>query len=285
MIDFVLAVMRMSTPLIFASMAGLFSERSGVVNIALEGFMLVGAFVGAVVAHYTGSPWLGWICAFVAGSLFSSIYGVFALKLVADQIVAGTAMNLLAIGCIPFATKILFNSTGSTPSLAMDARLSTEPLLVAALVVAFTIYVIRRTRWGLWILFAGEHPAALQSSGVRVERVRWMSVLLSGGLAAWGGATLSLALASSYSPLMTAGRGFIALAALIFGRWKPLPTVAACLFFGLTDAIQIRLQGSELGGVAVPVQFIQILPYVITLITLAGGLGRSRPPKALGKPL
>lgn len=284
MIDFILAVLRMSTPLIFASLAGLFSERSGVVNIALEGFMLVGAFTGAVVAHYTGSPWLGWMGAFVAGALFSSIYGIFALKLRADQIVAGTAMNLLAIGCIPFATKILFNSTGSTPSLPLDGRFSWEPLVVATLLIVFVVYVIRRTRWGLWILFAGEHPVALQSSGVRVDRVRWTSVLLSGGIAAWGGATLSLALASSYSPLMTAGRGFIALAALIFGRWKPLPAVAACLFFGLTDAIQIRLQGSEIGGFAVPVQFIQVLPYVITLITLAGGLGRSRPPKALGKP-
>lgn len=279
------ASLRLATPLIFAALGGMLSERSGVINIALESFMLVGAFSAAVVAHFSHSPWLGWIAAFTVGAVFAAAYALTVIEGRADQIVAGTAFNLLAIGTIPFISKTLFNSTGSTPSLAIAERFSDEPLWIAGLVVIGILFFVHRTRAGLWLFFAGEHPQALSSAGLSVRKVRWVAVICSGGFAAWGGASLSLALASSYSPLMSAGRGFIALAALIFGKWKPGPAALACLFFGFTDALQIRLQGATVGGVMVPVQFIQILPYVVTLIALAGFIGHSRPPQALGKDL
>lgn len=279
----VLATLRLATPLIFASMGGFMSERSGVVNVALEGFMLMGAFAGAVIGYGFDSAWLGWGAALVAGLLIGALYALFTIELKADQIITGMAFNLLVMGLIPFATKILYSSTGSTPALLLEDRFSFEPLLMAFLLVAALTYWLYKTRSGLWLLFAGEHPEALVASGVSVRKVRWAAVTLSGGFAAWGGASLSLFLASSYSPMMTGGRGFMALAALIFGKWKPLPAFLACLLFAFADAVQIRLQGVEIGGVEIPVQFIQILPYIVTIIALAGFIGNSRAPKALGK--
>ncbi|MBS1971543.1 MAG: ABC transporter permease [Bdellovibrionales bacterium] len=285
LLSLLLAGLRMATPMIFASMGGLMSERSGVVNIALEGFMLTGAFAAAVVAYYSHSAWAGWGMALVAGCLIGALYAFFVIELKADQIVTGTAINILTVGVMPFLTKILFNSTGSTPGLALEDRFSFEPTVMAFVLVAGVTYWFYQTHSGLWLQFAGEHPEALSSAGVSVRKVRWFSVITSGALAAMGGASLSTFLASSYSPMMTGGRGFMALAALIFGRWKPLPALAACLFFGLTDALQIRLQGVAIDGVEVPVQFIQILPYVVTIIALAGFFGKSEAPKALGKVL
>jgi simple sugar transport system permease protein len=278
-----LAALRMATPMIFASMGGLMSERSGVVNIALEGFMLVGSFTAAVVALYTHSVWLAWALTLVAGCFIGAIYAFFVIELKADQIVTGTAINILTVGVMPFLTKILFNSTGSTPNLPIEDRFSFEPVVLAILLVVLVTTWFYQTHSGLWLQFAGEHPEALSSAGVSVHKVRWLSVITSGAFAAMGGASLSTFLASSYSPMMTGGRGFMALAALIFGRWKPLPTFAACLFFGLTDALQIRLQGVSVGGVEVPVQFIQVLPYLVTIIAVAGFFGKSEAPKALGK--
>jgi len=277
------ASLRLATPLIFASMGGLLSERSGVVNVALEGFMLTGAFAGAVAGQYTASAWAGWVAAIFAGALIGAIYAFFVLEMKADQIVTGTAINLLVVGVAPFLTKILFNSTGSTPPLLVEDRFTFEPTLMAFVLVGLVALWLRKTRSGLWVNFAGEHPKALTASGVSVRKVRWAAVTMSGVLASMGGASLSLFLASSYSPMMSGGRGFMALAALIFGKWKPLPAFAACLFFGLTDAIQIRLQGVHIGEFEIPVQFIQILPYIVTIITLAGFIGVSRPPKALGQ--
>lgn len=278
-----MATLRMSTPLLFASFGGMLSERSGVVNVALEGFMLVGAVSGAVIAHSTHSSWLGWGTAAIAGILIAAVYALFVIELKADQIVTGTAMNLLAMGIAPFVTKILYNSTGSTPSLELEDRFGYAPLMMVFLSVAVVAFLFWRTRWGLWIAFAGEHPEALATAGVSPRRVRWTAVLASGWLAAWGGASLSLFLSSAYSPLMTGGRGFMALAALIFGKWKPIPTLFACLFFGFADALQMRLQGVPIAGIVVPVQFVQILPYVLTIVALAGFIGHSRAPKALGQ--
>jgi simple sugar transport system permease protein len=280
---FLLAAFRMATPMIFASMGGLMSERSGVVNIALEGFMLAGAFAAAVIGYYSHSVWLGWLVAILAGCLCGALFGFFVIELKADQVVTGTALNILAVGVMPFLTKILFNSTGTTPGLPIEERFSFEPLVIALLLVTGLTVWFYQTHAGLRLQFAGEHPEALSAAGFSVRAVRWKSVIASGAFAAMGGASLSTFLASSYSPLMTGGRGFMALAALIFGRWKPLPTFLACLFFGVTDALQIRLQGAMLGGVAVPVQFIQILPYVVTIVALAGFFGKSQAPKALGK--
>lgn len=280
-----LATLRLATPLIFSAMGGMMSERSGVINVALESFMLVGAFVGAVAGYYSASAWVGWIAALFAGLMIGALYALFVIELRADQIVTGMAFNLLVMGVIPFVTKILFNSTGSTPTLQVEDRFEFEPLLMAFLLVAALTFWLKRSRSGLWLLFAGEHPEALMASGVSVRKVRWTAVTLSGAFAAWGGASLSLFLASAYSPMMTGGRGFMALAALIFGKWKPLPAFLACLLFAFADAAQIRLQGVQVAGFVVPVQFVQILPYIVTIIALAGFIGASRPPKALGKEL
>ena len=272
------STLRVSTPLIFAALGGMFAERSGVINIALEGMMLVGSFGAAVGTLVTHSPWLGAACGMAAGLALATVYGLFAIRLRADQIVAGTAINMLAMGLTPFVCKILYDVTGSTPAIPIGERFQSAPLYLGWALVAVCFLWMKYTPAGLWVSFAGEHPEALDAAGVRVNRVRWMAVLVSGALAGMGGATLSIFLSSSFSRNMTAGRGFMALAALIFGKWKPIPTALACLLFGFADAIQIRLQGAG----SIPVQFIQILPYVVTVFVLAGFVGRSRPPKALG---
>ena len=277
-----LAGIRVSVPLIFAAMGGLLSERSGVINIALEGLMLMGAFFAAITAHYTHSPWLGMLAGAMAGMALASIYALFVLVLKSDQIVAGMAINILAMGIPPFINKILFDNTGSTPSLDLASRFQIAPVFVCAIVIVIIYYWYRYTPSGLWVRFAGENPEALEASGKSVYRIRWAMVLASGVLAGMGGASLSLFLASAYSRNMTAGRGFMALAALIFGKWKPIPAALACLFVGFTDALQMRLQGMTLAGTEIPVQFIQILPYVVTVVVLAGFVGSSRPPAALG---
>lgn len=275
---------RLATPLAFAAMGGLLSERSGIVNIALEGKMLVGAFAAGVVAYATGSPWLGLWGGALAGTALAALYAICVLPLRANQIVAGTGINMLALGIVPFAGKILYDVTGSTPALDIDQRFAMAPMPLAFASVLIIAALLKFTRAGLWVRFAGEHPEALAAAGVSVAKVRWAAVLAAGFLAGMGGASLSIFLASSFSRNMTAGRGFIALAALILGKWRPVPAMLACLLFGLADAVQIRLQGLEFAGVGkVPVQFIQILPYVVTLIVLAGFVGRARAPKALGQ--
>lgn len=278
------STLRVATPLLFAALGGLASERSGVINIALEGMMLVGSFAAAVVALATHSPALGMVAAVGASVLFAAIYGLFVIQFRSDQIVAGTAVNMLAAGATPFLCKILYGSSGSTPSLPLDARFQSSLIWLSWVLVGASWYWLNKTPWGVWVRFAGEKPEALDAAGVRVNRVRWVSVLLSGALAGIGGASLSIFLASSFSRNMTAGRGFMALAALIFGKWRPIPTAIACVLFGFADALQIRLQGVVLWGTEpVPVQFIQILPYIVTILVLAGVVGQSRAPRALGR--
>lgn len=278
--EIILATLRGATPLLFASLGGLFSERSGIVQIALEGMMLMGALAAAIVTLNTGSPYIGMCAGAVAGMLLAGLYAFFAITLRSNQIVAGTAANLFALGIAPFITKIVFDSTGSTPNLPLESRFTVFPFILAAAVSLFMVFWYGRTRSSVKMIFAGEAPEVLQASGTRVDFVRWMSVLMCGLMAGTGGATLSTFLASSYAPNMTAGRGFIALAALIFGGWKPLPTIFACIFFAFIDAVQIRLQGT---ATRVPVQFIQILPYLITMIALSGFFNRARAPKGLGQ--
>jgi ABC-type uncharacterized transport system permease subunit len=280
------SMLRVSTPLIFAALGGMASERAGVVNIALEGMMLVGAFAGAAVAAKAQSPWVGFAAAGGAGMALAAVYALFVIQWRSDQIVAGTAINLLAAGITPFLCKLLYGSTIGTPSLPLELRFQSAPAWIALGLALAAWAVLRGLPAGLWLRFAGEHPDALAAAGLRVKRVRWTAVLVSGLLAGLGGASLSIFLASSFTRGMTAGRGFMALAALIFGKWKPVPAALACLLFGLADALQIRLQGIVLWGTEpVPVQFIQILPYVITVFVLAGWVGRSRAPKSLGLPL
>ena len=282
--ELVLSALRVSTPLVFAAMGGLLSERSGVVHIALEGFLLVGAFASATGAYFFHSPWIGALIGMGATSVFALIYAFLVVPMRADQIVAGTAMNFLAFGLVPLLCKHYFDATGASPSLELADRFAYQPLWLMGIVVIAIEFYLRNYRSGLRLTVAGEKPAALATAGVSVAWVRMRAVILSGLLAGFGGATLSLFLSSSFSKGMTAGRGFMALAALIFGKWRPVPTLFGCLFFGLADAVQIRLQGASLGGVQIPVQFVQVLPYAITVIVLAGWVGRSRAPAALGRP-
>lgn len=277
---FLLGTLRSATPLIFASLGGLMSERSGVIQIALEGFMLVGALAGAIIAFETHNAWLGLAASCVASILLAWVYAFFVIQLRADQIITGTAINIFAIGIAPLITKVIFSSTGSTPNLDVAARFQVAPLWIALFCVIFVQYWFFKTRSGLIVRFAGEDPQVLTTSGISVTRVRWYALTACGFFCGLGGASLSLFLASSYSPIMTSGRGFVALAALIFGKWKPLPAVLACLLFAAVDALQIRLQGVF---PLIPVQFIQILPYVVTVIALAGFFGESPAPKAIGK--
>jgi ABC-type uncharacterized transport system permease subunit len=229
------------------------------------------------------SPWLGSAGGMGAGMLLSAVYALCVIGLRANQIVAGTAINMLALGMTPFLCKILYDVTGQTPAIPATDRFQSAPLYLCWVLVGVCWCWMRYSRGGLWLGFAGEHPEALDTAGVKVNRVRWAAVLTSGALAGLGGASLSIFLSSSFSRNMTAGRGFIALAALIFGKWKPVPTAVACLLFGFAEAVQIRLQGVSLwGGKPLPVQFIQILPYVVTVLVLGGFVGRSRAPKALG---
>ncbi len=273
------STLRLSTPLIFAALGGLWSERSGVINIALEGFMLMGAFAAAVGTYVTHSVWLGASLGAGAAAMLGALYGLCVIRLRANQVIAGTAINLLALGLTPFLCKLLYDVTGSTPAIPIEERFRFAPLLLCWVVVIVSWFLFQYTALGLWVGFAGEDPEALDAAGVRVNRVRWAAVLLSSALTGLGGASLSVYLSSSFSRNMTAGRGFMALAALIFGKWKPLPAALACLLFGFCEAVQIRLQGRSAG---IPVQFVQILPYVVTILVLAGFVGRSRAPRALG---
>jgi ABC-type uncharacterized transport system permease subunit len=276
------ATLRLSTPLIFAGLGGFLSERSGLVQIGLEGFMLIGAFAGACVAFSSSSPWMGWFFAFFCGVFFAFLYGIFVIRLKTNQIITGTAFNLLVAGVIPFLSKIFYNSTGATPTINLSDRFQYEPVVIAiALVVILQIWFLK-TNSGLWVKMAGENPKAVESSGHSVNAIRWACTLACGGLAALGGATLSLYLSSSYSPMMTSGRGFMALAALIFGRWRPWSMALAALLFGFTDVLQAQWQGQSFFNIEIPVQLIQILPAVITIIALSGLVGRSQAPAALG---
>ncbi|MBI2711293.1 MAG: ABC transporter permease [Bdellovibrio sp.] len=279
------STLRVSTPLLFAAIGGMISERSGVINIALEGIMLCGAFTAAAVSLATQSAPAGAAAAVLCGLLVAAAYAFFVIEIRADQIVAGIAVNMFAAGATAFLCKILYQSSTSTPSLALEYRFQSAPVWMAGGVVILAWAWMKYSPLGLWVRFAGEHPEALDSAGIGVKRVRWFAVLLSGVLSGMAGASLSIFLASSFTRNMTSGRGFMALAAMIFGKWKPIPAALACLFFGFSDALQIRLQGVVLwGSEPVPVQFIQILPYLVTILVLAGVVGQSRAPKALGLP-
>ena len=294
------SMIRVSTPLILAALGGLFSERSGVINIALEGMMLSGAFTAAAMTAKTGNPWFGLLCAALAGLLVALIHAVATIKYRAEQVVVGTAINLLFLGVPALLSGAMFDSTGATPQLPREQVLPDwqipviqnipvlrelfsdhKPIVYLALaLVPVTYYVLFRTRFGLRLRAVGENPEAADTAGVSVERIRYAGVLLSGLLAAIGGAYLSIGQNSLFTRNMTAGRGFIALAALIFGKWHPVGAFLACLLFGVAEAISIRMQGV----VNIPVQFINIIPYVLTLVVLAGFIGRAIPPRAIGVP-
>ena len=285
-ISLISSTIRLSTPLILAALGGLYAERAGVINIALEGLMLAGAFTAAAVTYGTGSPWIGLLAGIAAGVAIASIHAIASIRYRADQVVTGTAINILMLGIPGFLSGALFLSSGSTPQIPKEHLIPWTPIVMAFLAVPITWYVLYRTPFGLRLRAVGENPEAADAAGIRVARVRYTGVLLSGMLAAIGGAYLSIGQSSLFTRNMTSGRGFIALAALIFGKWRPVQTMAACLFFGLTEAITIRMQGVVKlpSGEDIPVQFIQMVPYVLTIVVLAGFIGHSRPPRALGRP-
>ena len=291
------STIRLATPLVLAALGGLFSERSGVINIALEGKMLAGAFTAAAVTYAAdtklgmgkASPGVGLLAGLMAGLFIALIYAVSCIKFKADQVVSGAAINILMIGIPGFLSGAFFLSSGSTPQLPKDHLLPQSPVVIAIAIfalVAIIWYVIYKTPFGLRLRSVGEKPEAADAAGVSVSRLRYSGVLLAGMLAGLGGAYLSIGQSSLFTRNMTAGRGFIALAALIFGKWRPVQTMLACFLFAFTDAISVQMQGAVKlpSGEDIPVQFINMVPYVLTIVVLAGFIGSSRPPRALGVP-
>ena len=293
------STIRLSTPLILAALGGLYSERGGVINIALEGIMLAGAFTAASVTVFSHNPWIGVLAAIAAGTLVALVHGLATIKYRADQVVSGTAINILFLGVPALLSGALFDSTGATPQLPREQVLpdftvfasERSPLLasvfnqkplvyLALLAVPATWYLLRKTRFGLRLRAVGENPEAADTAGVSVIKMRFSGVLISGALAALGGAYLSIGQNSLFTRNMTAGRGFIALAALIFGKWDPVGAFLACVLFGFAEAVAIRMQGT----VNIPNQFIQLIPYVLTMVVLAGLIRRATPPRSLGVP-
>ena len=279
-VSLLFSAVRLATPLLLAALGGLYSERGGVINIALEGLLLAGAFTAAVVTHYSGNPWVGLLAAILAGIFVAAIHGVACIRYRADQVVSGTAINILFLGVPALLSGALFESTGATPQIPQGQLLPLAPIVLAFALVPATWWVLYRTPFGLRLRAVGENPEAADTAGIDVARLRYAGVLISGALAAIGGAYLSIGQASLFTRNMSAGRGFIALAALIFGKWRPVQTMLACLLFGAAEALSIQMQGVS----AIPVQFIQIIPYVLTIVVLAGFIGHSRAPRALGLP-
>lgn len=289
-VAFFLSVIRFATPLIFAALGGMFSERSGVINIALEGLMLAGAFTAAVITYESGNPFLGFFCGMIAGAVLALFYAIACIKFEADQVVAGFGINILMLGLPALLSSAIYDSAGSTEQIPKENLLPDIFSINIASFLAFLLvpvcwYVLYKTPFGLRLRATGENPAAADAAGVNVKRLRYIGVILSGVLASAGGAYLSIGQSSLFTRGMTAGRGFIALAALILAKWRPVPVLLACLFFGFTEALTIPLSNYRLpSGENIPVQFVQIIPYVLTIIVLAGFIGQSRAPKALGTP-
>jgi len=284
---FLAQVLRIAVPYFLAAAGGVISERVGIIALSLEGFMLTGAFCTAVGSYYTGSPWVGLLCGALGGMVAALILAVATIRFRADNVVAGIALNLLAIGGTTFFLRLAFDSSSNSPRVpgfggeTATGVLATlaNPLVVMGLVaLPLLAWVLYRTPFGLRARAVGEHPQAAVSLGVPVTRIRYLGVLLSGALAGLAGAYLASD-QHQFTDGMTAGRGFIALAAVIFGRWDPKRVALACLLFAAAEAAQIRLQGLQL----VPSQFVEMIPYVLTIVALAGVVGRAVPPAALGK--
>ncbi|MFL5991176.1 MAG: ABC transporter permease [Rubrobacteraceae bacterium] len=290
------STIRNSTPLIFAALGGMFSERSGVVNIGLEGLMLISAFAGVVGASLSGSALVGLGFALAAGLIFALIHALMSITFEADQIISGTAINLLALGGTGFLMVQIFGSGGTSPRVpgfkeVAIPLLSDIPLIGPALfnqsllvylmylLIPITWFVVFRTPFGLRLRATGEVPEAVDTAGVSVSRMRYYGVALSGLLAACGGVYLSMGILSAFTEGMTNGRGFIALAALIFGRWNPIGATGAALLFGFALAVTYQVPQE-----VIPLEFIQMLPYILTIVALAAFGGRAIAPAAIGKP-
>ena len=306
------ATLRVATPLVLCAMAGLFSERSGIVDISLEGKMLGAAFAAGAIAAVTGSAWLGLGAAILIGISLAMLHGFACITHRGNHVVSGVAINILMSGLTVTLGIAWFARGGQTPSLPNEARftaitwpgaellsgipvlgtlyaelLSGHNLLVylAFLTVPLTWWVVYRTRFGLRLRAVGENPLAVDTAGISVAWMRYRALIFTGILTGMAGAYLSTAHNAAFVREMTAGKGYIALAALIFGKWRPVPAMLACLLFGFLEAVEVRLQGVEVPLIGkIPVQFIQAMPYVLTVVLLAGFIGKAVAPKAIGVP-
>jgi len=295
------ATLRLAAPIALAALGGTVTERSGVTYIALEGSMLVGCFFGVVAADRSHNVWIGLAVALLAGVLLAGLHAYASIALRADQIVSGMALNILALGLTTYLDYQMYGTTGTPADLPtlpdvqlgllkgvpyLGDAIGSQNLMVwtmGGLVVLLQLFLFR-TVLGLRLRAVGEHPRAAETVGIDVRRIRYAAVLASGALAALGGAYLSLGVAHSFTDGMTGGRGFIGLAAMIFGRWTPVGALAASLIFGYGNALSTSLQGASIGDVKVPVQLLGTLPYILTILAVAGFVGRSRPPAADGLP-
>ncbi len=306
------STVRLATPLVLCAMAGLFAERSGVVDIGLEGKMLGAAFAAAAAAAVSGSAWVGLLAAVAVSFSLAMLHGFASITHKGDQVVSGMAINIAVAGLGPVLADAWFRQAGRVPVSGPDARflpielpfaeaargvpllgplyaevLSGHNLLVyaAALSIPAVAWVVYRTRFGLRLRAVGENPSAVDTAGIPVDLMRYRALMVTGLLAGVAGAYLSIAQGAGFTRDMSAGRGYLALAALIFGKWRPVPAVLACLLFAFADAVQARLQGVELPVVGeIPTQAIQALPYLLTILLLAGFVGRAVAPRAIGQP-
>lgn len=296
-----------STALIFTSLGGIFSERSGVVNIGLEGMMIFGAFAAGVGTYYAqeaglggAAPWIGILCAIIVGILGSLIHAVASVTFKADQTISGVVINFLAAGLTVYMVKLLFNGSAETPLINAfhkyaipflrdipvlgDGFFNAYPTSYLALIlVGVAYYVLYKTPFGLRLRSVGEYPGAADTLGINVSRMRYIGVMISGALAGLGGATLTLTTTSIFSHNTVSGQGFIAIAAMIFGKWNPLGAFGAAMFFGFSQAIRNYVQMFEWSS-SIPQEFIFMIPYVLTIIVLVSAVGRSHAPAALGTP-
>jgi ABC-type uncharacterized transport system permease subunit len=293
-----------ATPLTLGAMAGVFCERSGIINIAIEGMMLWGAFAAIAFASILGDLWLGLIAASITGGIMALLLAVLSIKYKVDQIIAGTVINILAAGGTRFLNIRLLEPAGlSTPghfsplnipvlseipivgSILFQDQPTTFIMLVLVVAVNFVIFF---TPWGLRMRACGEHPRAADTVGVHVNKMRYVSVFIAGLIAGIGGAYFSLGVVGAFEDNMTRGQGFVALAAMIFGNWNPIGAFLAALLFGFADALQVKMQILQpilpFINVAIPPEFLQTAPYILTIIVVAGVVGRSRAPAAEGKP-
>jgi simple sugar transport system permease protein len=305
------STLRLATPLLLACLAGLFSERSGIFDIGLEGKMLMAAFASAAFAFVSGSVWIGLLAGIAASMALSGLHGLASITFRGNQLISGVAINFLAAGLTVVIAQSWFSQGGRTPSLLGGARfqpielpfaeaLEPVPFLgpiyaellsghsilvyVALAAVPATWWVLFRTRFGLRLRAVGENPAAVDTAGISVIGLRFAAVGICGLLCGLAGAYLATALQAGFVKDMTAGRGYIALAALIFSKWRPWHALGACLLFGLLQALALRYQSIDLGGIVIPVQVMDSLPYVLTVIILAGFVGKAIPPRAGGTP-
>lgn len=290
------SAIRLAIPIALAAMGGTFSERAGIINIGLEGMLLTGAFAGVLGSFLTGSAWIGVVFAIVSGMLSGALFSLFTVELRANHVVAGVGINVLALGLTTWMMQVVWGSRGTSPEVAgieairFDALagipvLGTlfgdqSPFVYIMLILIFCGWLILfKTPLGLRIRMTGEHPEAADTLGIKVRFLKHFSVILGGALCGIGGAYLALGHLNWFSMNMSAGRGYMALAANIFGQWNPFGGLGASLLFSFADAVQIRLQGIDM---ALPHNLIQMLPYVLTIVVLAGAVVRSRPPAALG---